>query len=300
MGVSMTDKRNAILNFVRENIRCSDGAMGTQLMNKGLKSGECPELASEAALKAVHREYLEAGAQILTTNTFGGTAIKLKNYGLASKALEINERNTALAREIAAGNECFVAGDIGPTGEFIEPFGTMSFEEFHEAFSEQIQGLVKGGADLLIIETMMDLHEAKAAVKASKEHSDLAVIACMTFNKTPQGFRSLTGVDPVTAAKELEAAGADIIGSNCSLVPAEMAELIAVLRQATTLPVIATPNAGQPIVVNGEFTYKLSDTVEKDIETIVRNGANIVGGCCGTTPDFIRMTRGIIDRINKG
>jgi 5-methyltetrahydrofolate--homocysteine methyltransferase len=267
-------------------------------MKRGLSSGECPEMASEEVILDVHREYLEAGAHFITTNTFGGTSIKLKNYGLEEKAFEINHRNAALAREAAKGRECFVMGDIGPTGEFVEPYGIMTFDQFYGTFSEQVKGLAEGGADLIIIETMMDLQETKAAIKAAKDNSNLAIFACMTFNNSPKGFRSLTGVDPATAVSEMLEAGADVVGSNCSLVPVEIADLIKKMRAATDRPLIAQPNAGQPVIIDGKTTYDMGDNVEEEVASIIASGANIVGGCCGTDPDFIRMLRGLIDNHN--
>lgn len=295
----MTAKKEEILSFIRAEVRCFDGAMGSMLFKQGIQPGSCPELSAPEIIKSIHRQYVEAGAQFVTTNTFGANRLKLAKFNLEDKVLEINKRNTILAREAAPEVSYYVVGDIGPTGEFIEPFGNCSFEQFYDVFSEQVEALVIGGADALIIETMSSLEEVQAAIKAAKENSDLLVIACMTFNKTPLGFRTLTGVTVPAAVNCMLESGADVIGSNCSLVPAEMAGLIKEFRSQTEQLLIAQPNAGQPKLVNGLTVYELGPDVEKHLTNIIKNGANIVGGCCGTDPDYIRLLRRIIDLHNQ-
>jgi len=295
----MSDKKQKVLDFIHTGVRCFDGAMGTALMKRGIPAGACLEMAEPEIIMAIHREYVEAGAQFITTNTFGGSRIKLNNFGLADKVLEINKRNTRLAREAAPDAEYFVVGDIGPTGEFIEPFGNVTFEQLYDVFSEQVEGLVDGGADAIIIETMIALDELLAAIKAAREHSDLPIIACMTFNKSNDEFRTMGGVDVPTAVKAMSEAGADVVGTNCTLTPAEMVGLVKKFRSLTDLPIIAEPNAGQPKLVDGQTVYDIGEHVEESLVKIIHNGANLVGGCCGTTPEYIRTLRQLIDDYNR-
>lgn len=294
----MVEKKQKILDFIRTGVRCFDGAMGTALMKRGIPAGTCLEMVDPEIIKSVHREYVEAGAQFITTNTFGGSRIKLRNFGFADKVIEINKRNTMLAREAAPNADYFVVGDIGPTGEFVEPFGNATPEQFYEVFSEQVQGLVEGGADAIIIETMLTLEELLSAIKAVRDHSDLPVIACMTFNKSDGEFRTMGGVDVPTAVKAMSEAGADVIGANCTLTPAEMVGLVKKFRAFTDLPIIAEPNAGQPKLVDGQTVYEIGENVEESLREIIESGANLVGGCCGTTPEYIRTLRRIIDDYN--
>ncbi len=290
--------RDKVLAFIRTGVRCFDGAMGTMLMKSDLTAGACPETAEPEIIKTIHRTYVGAGAQFVTTNTFGGTRVKLKNFGLEDRVEEINSRNARLAREAAPQKEYFVAGDIGPTGEFIEPFGSMTFDQFRDAFSEQAKGLLHGGVDLVIIETMMSLDELLAAVEAVNALTDLPLIACMTFNRTAQGFRTMTGVEVKKAVAELQTAGVDIVGSNCTLAPADMADLVKEFDQETHLPIIAQPNAKAELI-EGETVYSIGEDVEGRIRAIIENGASIVGGCCGTTPEYIATMRAIVDSYNS-
>ena len=209
--------RRPILQRLAEKVLLGDGAMGTMLQQQGLAVGECPEawnLSHPDKVRWVSESYVAAGAECVLTNTFGGTSLKLENCGLAAEAKKINIIGTQLARE-AAGEQVYVAASIGPTGKMLVPFGEMEPEVAYEAFREQATALEEGGADIIQIETMSDLEEAKIAVRAAKENTNLPVIASMTFEKGKQGYRTVMGVDIPTAVQELLAAGADVIGTNC-------------------------------------------------------------------------------------
>lgn len=286
-----------VIEFIRSGKRCFDGATGTMLMKEGLKVGKCPENVSKEAMIKIHRAYIEAGAQFITTNTFGGSRTKLRKYGLADKVSEINRKNAGAAREAAEEHdEVFVAGDIGPTGEFIEPYGDFTREDFEEVFSEQARALAEGGADIIIIETMTSLEEIEAAISSAKK-TGLPVIACMTFSQTPNGeYRTMMGVSVSDAIETMEKAGADVLGTNCTLTPPEIIPLVKEMRSLTDRPILAQPNAGQPRVVDGKTVYETIPDIEQNLREIIEAGVDIAGGCCGTDPDYIRTLRGIIDR----
>mgnify|MGYP006292744381 FL=1 len=291
-------KKN-VIDFIKEGKRCFDGATGTMLMKMGLEIGGCPEEVDADIIKKVHGVYIDAGAQFLTTNTFGGNKPKLNKYDLGGKVSQINRKNARIAVEAAENKEAYVAGDIGPTGEFIQPYGDFTEEQFDEVFSEQAKALADGGCDLIIVETMASTDEAAAAVRAAKKSTDLPVIGSMTFNKAPDGYRTMMGISPEDAVKILEQAGADIIGSNCSLTPAEIEDLVADLRKLTEKPVLIEPNAGHPVLKDGKTVYEPIPDLETHLKKIVENGADIIGGCCGTDPEYIRRLRKIIDDYNS-
>ncbi len=295
----MSANKQDLLHYIHEAVRCFDGAMGSMLFRKGISTRSCPETVDAEIIKSIHREYVEAGAQFITTNTFGGSRIKLNNYNLGDKAVEINKRNALLAREALPGGDYFVVGDIGPTGEFVEPFGTMTVEQFYDIFAEQVGGLLKGGVDAFIIETMSSIEEVQAAIRAAHDNSDLLVIGCMTFDKTPQGYRTLAGVDVKSAIDAMIQAGADVVGTNCTLSPADIVDLAKEFRSLTDFPIIAEPNAGQPKIVEGQTVYNIGDDVEKHLEEIIAAGVNLVGGCCGTTPEYITTLRRLVDKFNN-
>lgn len=268
-----------------------DGAMGTELMKRGLKVGDPPELwnlENPEEVLEVQRAYVEAGAQVVLTNTFGGNRPKLGRAGMEEKLEEVNRRAVEIARE-ASGGRALVAGNLGPTGEFVEPYGTLSEEDLYRAFREQAEVLASSGVDLFVVETMSDLREVEAAVRACREFG-LPVAASMSFEPA-DGFRTIMGVKPGEAAMALEEAGADIIGTNCGgISPEEMAEVVAEMGKATERPILAEPNAGRPELVGGRAVYKLSpEEFVEGMRKVARAGAKLLGGCCGTTPEHIRL-----------
>lgn len=273
-----------------------DGGMGTELqLNAG--SYDCPErlnLESPDAVAAAHRAYFDAGSDLVETNTFGGTHARLKFHGLDDRAPEISRVAAQIARSVCPEG-CYVLGSIGPTGEMLEPYGDAEPDALYAMFVEQATALAEGGVDGLIIETMMDAEEARLAVRAAKEHTSLPVIATMTFAVRSGSVRTRWGVDVPTAVDALEAAGADVIGSNCGDGFDEMIAVISELRPLTTLPVIAQANAGVPTMVDGVPVYKETpeDMLPKAVQ-LLDLGVNILGGCCGTRPAHIRAMRSLL------
>lgn len=270
-----------------------DGAMGTELLRAGLPQGGCPELWNidrPEVIKEIHRRYFLAGSDAVLTNSFGGSRIKLASFGLEARCFELNFAAGRLAVSTKKPGT-FVGGSIGPTGKFLQPQGDYEEKDFEEAFAIQAEGLRAGRVDFLLIETMYDLREALCALRAARRVSQLPVFVTMTFNHTPRGYFTLMGNSVGECLEKLEANGAQAMGANCTLDSLAMVELIGDMRQKTLLPVIAQPNAGQPVVGESqEVTYSQGiDDFIQHIPAILANGANIVGGCCGTTPDYIRQ-----------
>ena len=282
---------HAILELAKKKTVIFDGAMGTMLMAAGLKAGESPELwniEKPSLVAEIHRQYYEAGSDAVHTNTFGGNAVKLADRGLAEKTEKINAEAARLAREACPAGK-FVAGDIGPTGKLLKPLGDLAIEEAEEAFFRQAQALVKGGVDLVSIETMFSLQEALAALRAAKKLGDVTVIASLTFNRTKKGFFTMMGEGVKQAVSAFEEAGADVIASNCSLGSKDMIDLTKELRAATRRPVLVQPNAGKPETQKGVTFYRQTPAeFAQDCREIRSSGADMIGGCCGTNPEFIR------------
>ena len=270
----------------------SDGAWGTELARAGLGAGTAPELWNverPQAVEAVARAYVEAGSQIILTNTFGGNRWKLDKSGLVARTAELNERGTAISKR-AAGETALVFASIGPTGEFMAPLGTRGEEEFIACFAEQIEACVRGGADGLVIETMAALEEALAALRASREAAPgLPVVVSMTYSRGAKGPATMMGVGPARAAEALERAGADLVGSNCGSGTADMIEVVRHLRAKTSKPIWAKANAGAPKLVDGRTVFpETPEEMAGRVPELIRAGANVIGGCCGTTPAHIR------------
>ena len=279
-------------------ILVSDGAWGTFLHAKGLQSGQCPELWNIEHSEAVFdiaKSYIEAGADMVETNSFGGSSFKLAHYGFASRASEFNEAAAALSRK-AAGDK-FVLGSVGPTGKILM-MGEVTPEEVYESFKEQVIALEKGGVDAIIIETMTDLDEARLAVRAAKENTSVEVICTMTFQKTPDGeFRSMMGISPTEMVTELVSEGADIIGANCGNGIEGMIQIVNEIRSCNSVvPVLIHANAGMPVYHQGVTLFP--ETPEQTagfVGAILKAGVNIIGGCCGTTPEHIRQIARVVN-----
>ncbi len=269
----------------------ADGAWGTQLAERGLEPGEPPEswvLSRPDEVRDVAARYVEAGAEIVLTNTFGGSRLKLARGGLDESVAELNRRAVELSKEAADGR-ALVFASVGPTGEFMAPLGTISEEEMVAVFAEQIAAMVEGGTDGILIETMTDLDETKAALAAAKARFDGPVVTSMTFDRGPAGYATMMGVTPQQAAKELQEAGADVVGSNCGHGIENIVEVARLMRPATDLPLWCKPNAGLPRLVEGRTVF--DETPEQMVAhfgELVEAGAQIIGGCCGTTPNHIR------------
>ncbi|HEY9187353.1 MAG TPA: homocysteine S-methyltransferase family protein [Ignavibacteria bacterium] len=287
------------LEKVREKVLLFDGAMGTLLQAKGLSLGECPEqwnLTKPEIIKEIHKSYFDAGADCVETNSFGGTKAKLNKFGLANKCYEFNKAAAELAREVTPSGK-FVAASIGSTGEMLEPYGDFSIQECYDNYAEQMVALKDGGVDVLCIETMMDLEEAKIALKAAKENTNLPVIVSMTYNQSPKGYKTLMGNSISQVLTELINSGAGIIGSNCGNGVENMIEILREYKHTSPdTYFLIQPNAGLPDIVDGKTIYKETPEIMKNkIIDLLKIGVNIIGGCCGTTPDHIRAFREILD-----
>lgn len=267
-----------------------DGAMGTMLQAGGLKPGACPEemnIIAPDVVKDIHKQYLAAGATIIETNTFGASRLKLDHYGFEDRVAEFNAAAVRIAKAAIAesGKDARVAGSMGPTGRFIEPLGDLDFEEAYEAFREQAAALAGAGADLLIIETCIDIQEMRAALLAAKDATNLPVVCQLSYS---EDGRTVTGTDPQSAAVILDGLGADIIGVNCSLGPAELIPVVETLAANCRAPISVQPNAGMPFLQDGKTCFPM-DAEEFGTygPKLLAAGATYLGGCCGTTPAHI-------------
>jgi len=280
-----------IFGFIPRTPVIFDGAMGTLLMASEIPAGEAPErinLEHPKIVENIHRRYFDAGAHVVITNSFGANPVKLNARALGEQAEAIN----VAAAEIAL-NACppgkWVAGDMGPTGKFLEPLGDISREEMEQAFFLQARALIQGGVHLLIIETMYSLEEALVALQGAKRAGSLPVIASMTFNRTKNGFFTMMGESPAEAVSKLDRAGADGLGANCTLGTRDMIDLTSEMRNHTHKPILVQPNAGSPSLKDGITVYAQTPLeFAADAEIMRAAGADMIGGCCGTGPEFIR------------
>jgi 5-methyltetrahydrofolate--homocysteine methyltransferase len=282
----------------------ADGALGTMLMERGLAPGECPEsvnLARPAVLEEIAGLYLEAGAQIIQTNTFGGSPAKLALYGLEAQADAINHAAVAAARR-AVGERAYVSGSCGPSGRLLKPYGDAEPGEIYASFLRQARALVAAGVDLICVETMTDLAEAVLAIRAAKcAAGAIPVAATMTFDRTPRGFFTVMGVDVPRAAAGLAEAGADIVGSNCGNGIENMVAIARGFGERTRLPILIQSNAGLPEREGDRVVYKETPPImAARVPELIRAGVAIIGGCCGTTPAHIRAIREAVDRALAG
>jgi 5-methyltetrahydrofolate--homocysteine methyltransferase len=293
--------RTSILSALQSRILVSDGAWGTFLQKKGLKPGDCPELwcvdrAND--VQDIAKSYIDAGSDMVETNSFGGSSYKLEHYGLAPRAAEINRAAAAISRR-AAGDDKWVIASIGPTGKMLI-MGEVTTDGMYAVFKEQAMALAEGGADGICIETMSDIEEASIAIRAARENTSCDVICTFTFERIMDGsYRTMMGISPENATRAAIAAGAHIIGANCGNGFERMVEIVQTIRTAEPkAPLLVHANAGLPKNVNGIDTFP--DTPEMMaalVPAIIKAGANIVGGCCGTTPAHINAIRQAVDAL---
>ncbi len=284
---------NNFLSRIKQSPILCDGAMGTLLYAKGIfinRSYDELNLSQPELIRGIHHEYLQAGAEIIETNTFGANSFRMARHSLADKVVETNRAGARLARDAAKSFDVWVAGSVGPLGTRIEPLGKTSFQEARAAFREQIQALVEGGVDLLILETFGYLEEIHQAILAAKDvHPQLPLVAQVTID---EDGNCLDGSDPDTFVPRLEEWGADVIGCNCSVGPVAMLDAMERVRAATSLPLAAQPNAGIPRSVDGRNIYLCSpEYMASYARKFVAAGVRVVGGCCGTTPEHIRVMK---------
>jgi len=276
----------------------ADGAMGTQLIKQGLESGACPEsynLSHPDLICAIHEAYYQAGSDMVETNTFGGTQARLAQHGFGDQVELFNRSAAELARSVCPKGK-YVAGSIGPTGEMLQPIGDFSIETAYDYFKVQALALAEGGVDVIFVETMMAVEEAEIAVKAVKENTGLPVSASMTFSRTATGIFTSFGVDIQTMSMRLENAGADIIGMNCGEGVQIVVDVIDELKKMSNLPLIAQPNAGIPNIENGNLVYSESpEMMTSHMKEIINSPLAIIGGCCGTGPEYVRLLRTVLD-----
>ena len=300
----MFDVALSILDRLKSGeILVGDGAIGTMLLADGLLPGTCLEklnLEEPERLEKLTRSYLDAGAEIVLTNTFGGSPLRLALYGLAEQVEEINA-NAVRAARTAVGDRAYVCGSCGPSGRLLQPHGDTSPQVVLESFERQMAALVGAGAEIICVETMTDLTEAALAIEAARQVSPtIPVFASMTFDPTPRGFFTIMGVSIKQAALGLARAGADVVGSNCGNGIAEMVRIAAEFRDNTDLPLLIRPNAGPPRFVDGQPVYDDTPTVmEGGFRGLLELGVQIIGGCCGTTPGHISALHRTVDRFTQ-
>jgi 5-methyltetrahydrofolate--homocysteine methyltransferase len=273
-----------------ERILLLDGAWGTEFFERGLMPGSPPDewnLTHPEIVQEITRDYLSAGARVILTNTFGANRFRLEPHGLSDRAPEINRKAALLAREVT-DDKALLAGDIGPTARFL-PLGEVTAEELRRVFSEQAAALAAGGVDLIVVESMTDAEEMAIAVSAASQETGLPVVASMTYNRTPHGYRTMMGNPPELCVQKAEHAGAAVIGANCGSGIEDYVPLAPVLRGLTSLPLWVKANAGIPQIVGGKVTYPLSaPQYASFVPALLGVGVSLIGGCCGTNPSFIR------------
>jgi 5-methyltetrahydrofolate--homocysteine methyltransferase len=293
-----------ILEAIQKRVLLGDGAMGTQLQHAGLEPGGCGEawnVDHPDRLLTIQRAYVEAGCDCLTTNTFGGCRIMLERHDRADEVEAINGAGVEIAREAFGLKSGFVIGDIGPFGGLMEPYGDVSEQQVREAFAEQATSLVAAGVDAIIIETQTALEELSIGIEAAKKAGAPCVIGSMAYDVTTDGseIRTMMGINPEEGAAFMRDAGADIIALNCGtgIDVGWAARAIERYQKVSNLPTMAQPNAGQPVLEKMKVLYKQSpQEMVSELPTLLDAGANIVGGCCGSTPEHIRLFRKVIDQ----
>jgi 5-methyltetrahydrofolate--homocysteine methyltransferase len=297
--------KKLLQDAIRERPLLGDGAMGTQLMIAGLEQGNCGEawnLTHPERVLAIQRRYVEAGSECIITNTFGGSRIMLNRHGEADRVAEVNKAGVEIARQAFNGKDGYVLGDIGPFGGLLEPFGDFTVSQVKSAFEEQAAALVDGGADAIIVETQTSLEELLIGLEAAQAAGAKCIIGSMAYDVTLDGstFRTMMGIGPERAARFMEEHGAHIVALNCGTgMEMERArEAVVRYRSATSLPVMVQPNAGKPRLENMKVIYdETPEQMVKGLLPLLEAGANLVGACCGSTPEHIRAFRKVMDEF---
>lgn len=300
--------KKSLLEMLRARRLVCDGAMGTQLMLAGLANGDCGEawnLTHPERVLSIQRAYVEAGADCLITNTFGGSRLMLKRHNHAEHLLAINQAGVRLARAAFGGREGFVLGDLGPLGAILEPYGDLSPDEARAAYEEQARALVEAGADAIIIETQTSLDEIGVAIDAARAAGASCIIASLAYDLSADKtfYATMMGVKPADAAAFAEARGANVIALNCGTgMDMNGAAMVAKsYRENCRLPVMVQPNAGLPVLENMKAVYKqLPADMAKNVPNAIAAGANIIGSCCGSTPEHTRAIREEVERLDRG
>lgn len=293
--------RVPLLEMLSRKVLLGDGAMGTMLQSAGMTHGECPEkwnIAKPDVVERIHRTYLEAGSDLIITNTFGANRIKLQRYALENELEAFNKTGAQVARK-AAGESRYVLGDIGPSGGLLQPYGELDPEKVQQSFYEQAKALASEDIDGIVIETMSDLEEMLLAVRAATTATDLPVVTSMTYQVSKEMHRTMMGQKTVDCALALKEAGASVIGANCGVGVREMLAIVKEFNSVKTgLPLMAQPNAGLPIMEGGQTIYPESpEEMAEFIKDFLANEVRILGGCCGTTMDHIRAFRETLDDL---
>ena len=294
------NNKNLLKRLKNGEVLVFDGATGTYLQNNGLEAGACPELMNieyPEVVKNMASIYFDSGSDIVLTNSFGGNKFRLKHYGLENKVKEFNELASSLAKSVAP-NGCYVAGSVGPTGEFIEPLGSVSESEMYDVFTEQIIALEKGGADAVMIETQMAIEEAEISIKATKENTNLLIFSSMVFDKGPRGFFTMMGITPESAVQGMLEAGADVVGANCGNGIEKMYEISKIMRSKTEGLLMINSNAGIPTIKKEGIIYpETPEFMSEYYSKMIKVPVNILGGCCGTGPEHIESLRNVVDSL---
>lgn len=287
-----------IFDAIQAGIVLLDGGMGTELIAHGFPQGTSPEswnVEKPDIVQKIHKSYYDAGSDVVLTNSFGGSQIKLAAYDLEDKCYDLNLAAAQNAVAVKPEGK-FVGGSMGPIGKFLKPVGEYEEAQFETAYAEQARGLSDGGVDFILIETQYDLKEALCALRGARNVTDKPIFLTMTFNKGPRGFFTMMGNAAAESIQELEKQDVPVVGANCEIDSEAMAELIKILREATSLPLIAQANAGKPSV-DGEGEVSYSQGMEDYLSFIpqmIKNGVNLIGGCCGTNPEYIRRMAELI------
>ena len=283
-----------ILEKIKTDGLLFDGAMGSMLMARGMPAGMASEMMNiekPDTVLEIHKAYLTAGSEVITTNTFGGSSIKMKAAGIGHLNEEANKMAVKIARQAVSAGQ-LVAGDIGPMGDMLEPLGLISEKEAMESFARQAKILADTGVDLFIVETMFDINESLAAIRGIQSVSDLPIFATMSFEKGTRGFATIMGNQVEESMQILAETGATAVGANCSIGSDLMVELATEIRESVTIPVIIQSNAGLPDTIGGQLVYpETPEIFAANIRQIKMLGVEILGGCCGTTPEYIRAIR---------